>query len=132
MAQTYDPAKVTVTVDGTVMTGFSEDSMIKISPTGDAVTPVVSVQGEVAYTENADKTGTLTLSFLQTSSALPRLRSLFNRKAEFAVVVSDANEGATMLLAQEGCRITKMPEITRGKSIATQEVAIFVPNITVE
>ena len=93
MAQTYDPAKVTVTVDGTVMTGFSEDSMIKISPTGDAVTPVVSVQGEVAYTENADKTGTLTLSFFQTSSALPRLRSLFNRKAEFAVVVSDANEG---------------------------------------
>lgn len=132
MDNTYDPKKVSVTVADRIMTGFSEDSIIKIASSGDAVTPTVGVQGDVSYTESADKSGTLTLSFAQTSASIAYLRKLYNNKTSFAVVVNDANDGMGFLLSASGCRITKMPDIERGKSIATQEITIHIPNITLD
>ena len=44
---TYDPTKVSLVVNGRVITGFATDSMITVARSEDMVTTAVGVQGDV-------------------------------------------------------------------------------------
>ncbi|MCI8442568.1 MAG: DUF3277 family protein [Provencibacterium sp.] len=124
---TYDPEKVTVTIDGRVMTGFAADGKITIVRNEDSVTAQVSVDGGVTYDENANQSGLMTVSFMSTSSSLSFLRQLEAKRKRFSVLISDVNDNDPVKVSADDCRIQKLPDLGRGKNSSTVTVSIILP-----
>lgn len=125
----YDPKKVNLVMNGKIITGFASDSMITIACNEDTVTTQVGVKGDVAYNENANESGTITVTLMGTSSSLPYVRSLALKRKEVSVMIVDANDSASVNVAEERCRVIKPPDITRAKEIGSESVSIFVPSL---
>lgn len=125
----YDPKKVNLVMNGKIITGFASDSMITIARNEDTVTTQVGVKGDVAYNENANESGTITVTLMGTSSSLPYVRSLALKRKEVSVMIVDANDSASVNVAEERCRVIKTPDITRAKEIGSESVSIFVPSL---
>ena len=127
----YDPKKVNVAVDGAIITGNASDSMITATKNEDAVTTEVGCKGDVVYSENANESGTITITLQGTSSSLPRLRSLASSRKQISVTVSDANDSDDISITAQKCRVVKMPDVSRGKTSGNVTISIFVPNLQV-
>lgn len=127
----YDPKKVNVAVDGAIITGYASDSMIMATKNEDAVTTEVGCKGDVVYSENANESGTITITLQGTSSSLPRLRSLASSRKQISVTVSDANDSDDISITAQKCRVVKMPDVSRGKTSGNVTISIFVPNLQV-
>lgn len=127
----YDPKKVNVNIDGTMVTGFASDGIITVSKNEDAVTPNVGCKGDVVYEENANESGTIAITLQATSSSLPKLRSLASNRKQFPMSVSDANDDDSISISAQRCRITKLPDLSRGKNTGTVTVNIYVPNLVI-
>ena len=125
----YDPKKVNLVMNGKIITGFASDSMITIARNEDTVTTQVGVKGDVAYNENANESGTITVTLMGTSSSLPYVRSLALKRKEVSVMIVDANDSASVNVAEVRCRVFKPPDITRAKEIGSESVSIFVPSL---
>ena len=123
----YDPKKVNLVLNGKILTGFASDSMIARNE--DTVTTQVGVKGDVAYNENANESGTITVTLMGTSSSLPYVRSLALKRKEVSLMIVDANDSASVNVAEERCRVIKPPDITRAKEIGSESVSIFVPSL---
>lgn len=128
---TYDPKKVNVIVGGRVITGFASDGVVTLAKSEDSVTPSVGAKGDVAYSENANESGTVSLTLMSTSSSLPYLRDLEAKRRAVNVSITDANDDTAFTMNEDNCRITKMPDIARQKEQATVTVTIFVPSMTI-
>ncbi len=131
MTTGYDVRKVNVNVNGSILTGFASDGVVTVSKSEDAVTPNVGCQGDVVYEENANESGTIAVTLLGTSSSLPMLRNLAANRKQFSVSISDANDDDSVNISAQKCRITKMPDLARGKNTSTVTVNIFVPNLQI-
>lgn len=131
MTTGYDVRKVNVNVNGSILTGFASDGVVTVSKSEDAVTPNVGCQGDVVYEENANESGTIAVTLLGTSSSLPMLRNLSANRKQFSVSISDANDDDSVNISAQKCRITKMPDLARGKNTSTVTVNIFVPNLQI-
>ena len=127
----YDPKKVNVAVDGAIIAGYASDSMITATKNEDAVTTEVGCKGDVVYSENANESGTITLTLQGTSSSLPRLRSLASSRKQISMTVSDANDSDDISITAQKCRVVKMPDVSRGKTSGNVTISIFVPNLQV-
>lgn len=127
----YDPKKVNVAVDGAIITGYASDSMITATKNEDAVTTEVGCKGDVVYSENANESGTITITLQGTSSSLTRLRSLASSRKQISVTVSDANDSDDISITAQKCRVVKMPDVSRGKTSGNVTISIFVPNLQV-
>ena len=127
----YDPKKVNVAVDGAIIAGYASDSMITATKNEDAVTTEVGCKGDVVYSENANESGTITITLQGTSSSLPRLRSLSSSRKQISVTVSDANDSDDISITAQKCRVVKMPDVSRGKTSGNVTISIFVPNLQV-
>ena len=125
----YDPKKVNLVMNGKIITGFASDSMITIARNEDTVTTQVGVKGDVAYNENANESGTITVTLMGTSSSLPYVRSLALKRKEVSVMIVDANDSASVNVAEERCRVITPADITRAKEIGSESVSIFVPSL---
>ena len=125
----YDPMKTSVVVDGIIITGFSDASMVVITRNEDIVTTTVGTQGDVVYSENANRSGVITLSLMVTSSSLDYLRNLAKARKEFMIVISDANKTPTEVISAGRCRITKIPDTKKEKTAGSVDVTIFAPVI---
>ena len=128
---TYDPKKVNVIVGGRVITGFASDGVVTLAKSEDSVTPSVGAKGDVAYSENANESGTVSLTLMSTSSSLSYLRDLEAKSRAVNVSITDANDDTAFTMNEDNCRITKMPDVARQKEQATVTVTIFVPSMTI-
>ena len=127
MIHTYDPDKVSVIINGVVITGFDSAGVFTYARTGDITTPTVGVQGETAYVENRDETGTLTITLMNSSPHLSMLRRLATQRKMISVVVNDANDFDPLSISGNNCRITKVPDIGRTKDLGSAQITIFIP-----
>ena len=125
----YDPKKVNLVMNGKIITGFASDSMITIARNEDTVTTLVGVKGDVGYSENANESGTITVTLMGTSSSLPYVRSLALKRKAVSLMIVDANDSSSVNVAEERCRVIKPPDITRAKEIGSESVSIFVPSL---
>ena len=57
------------------------------------------------------------------------VRSLALKRKEVSVMIVDANDSASVNVAEERCRVIKPPDITRAKEIGSESVSIFVPSL---
>lgn len=128
---TYDPKKVNVIVGGRVITGFASDGVVTLAKSEDSVTPSVGAKGDVTYSENANESGTVSLTLMSTSSSLSYLRYLEAKRRAVNVSITDANDDTAFTMNEDNCRITKMPDVARQKEQATVTVTIFVPSMTI-
>lgn len=128
---TYDPKKVNVIVGGRVITGFASDGVVTLAKSEDSVTPSVGAKGDVTYSENANESGTVSLTLMSTSSSLPYLRDLEAKRRAVNVSITDANDDTAFTMNEDNCRITKMPDVARQKEQATVTVTIFAPSMTI-
>ena len=62
-------------------------------------------------------------------TSLPYVRSLALKRKEVSVMIVDANDSASVNVAEERCRVIKPPDITRAKEIGSESVSIFVPSL---
>ena len=128
---TYDPKKVNVIVGGRVITGFASDGVVTLAKSEDSGTPSVGAKGDVTYSENANESGTVSLTLMSTSSSLSYLRDLEAKRRAVNVSITDANDDTAFTMNEDNCRITKMPDVARQKEQATVTVTIFVPSMTI-
>lgn len=126
-ATTYDPQKVNVIVDGRVITGFASDGVVTLTRNSDSVTPAVGAKGDVAYSENADETGTVAITLMSTSSSLSYLRGLEAKRKMVTVSVQDVNDNDAFVMSCDNCRVLKMPDAARTKEQGTVTINIYVP-----
>lgn len=124
---TYDPQKVNVIVDGRVITGFASDGVVTLTRNSDSVTPAVGAKGDVAYSENADETGTVAITLMSTSSSLSYLRGLEAKRKMVTVSVQDVNDNDAFVMSCDNCRVLKMPDAARTKEQGTVTINIYVP-----
>lgn len=124
---TYDPMKITVNANSRIVTGFASDGLVTVAKSEDAVTPEIGTQGDAVYAENANESGTIALTLQGTSASIAYFRKLCANKQAFPILISDANDDDSLVVSGNNCRVTKMPDIARGKTPGTVTVNIFVP-----
>jgi len=127
MAKTFDPIKLTVTVGGRIITGFSDGSIISVELNDDTTIPYKGSQGDISYSLNACRDATATLSLATTSDSITFLNGLASSRSEFPLSVSDASDGSSAAFTCDQCRILKPAAFQRNKEIDTVEVNIFIP-----
>lgn len=123
---TYDPELAVITVNRTYLTGFAEDSKIECAKNANTIEAIVGVDGNVHYSKNADKTGTVTMHFMSTSPSLPYLRALAREQEEFTFSLVDMNENGENIASDE-CVILKETDINIKKNVEGVSIEIFVP-----
>lgn len=125
----YDPLKVTVNIGGRIITGFADSSVVAVSASEDRVTPATGAQGDVVYSENANESGTVTISLQSTSASLPYLKNLAISRKEVDILISDANKDTAENVSGSRCRVTKIPDSKKEKAAGSVDVTIFVPKL---
>lgn len=129
MVKSYDPIKVTLNIDGRTITGYADSSMINITQSEDIVTTIVGAQGDVVYSENANESGTMTISLQATSASLPYLRDIAKRRQQVSVFLNDANSDTAGTVRSSRCRVTKVPDTKKEKTAGSVDVTVFMPKI---
>lgn len=125
MLNSYSPKDVSVSFNGIAITGFAEDSMVRIRRNSEILTETVGAQGELSLTKNADKTGEVEVELLQTSESNIALSALLFA-SEFGgglipvgeIIVTDPS-GSNLTLAHNAY-IKTPPEIELGKDQASR------------
>lgn len=124
---TYDPRKVNLILNGKVITAFAPEGVITVTRNEDIVTTNVGVKGDVAYSENANESGNIAFTLLESSSTLPYVRELALKRKPVQVTITDANDVGAVQVAEEDCRVLKPADVTRAKEVGTVTINIFVP-----
>ena len=125
----YDPKKVTVAVGGRAITGFAPDGVITVTHNEDRTIPSVGAQGDVAYSENANNSGTAALTIMSTSASLAYLRDICARRQQVRLDIMDANTDDDIKVSEERCRILKMPDVPRSKEATSITINIYIPDL---
>lgn len=130
--KTYAPDKVSVVFGGAILTGYAEDSFVKVEVSTEAFTKHVGADGEVSRTRNTDKSGMITVKLKQTSDSNDVLSAFYNTdittlQGYLPVIVKD-NVGRT-LAAGSSAWIQKLPEAEFGKEIGDREWVIEVADM---
>jgi hypothetical protein len=130
---TYSPEDVSVTVNGAVISGFSDGTCINAEREEDAFTKVVGSDGQVTRSKNPNKSGTIALTLKGSSASndvLSALASLdeINGSGVAAVIVKD-NSGRSVC-AGKGW-IKKTPTVEFAKEVTDREWMIDIGKFTV-
>ena len=73
---TYDPTKLTVIVGGVIVSGFIDGDFISAKRDEDLYNKRVGADGHVARARNANKSGTIEITLLQSSPAVNEIAAL--------------------------------------------------------
>jgi hypothetical protein len=128
--QTYDPRDVILNVNGTIITGFAENSFISAEKNEDSFTPYVGAQGDVAVAEKADPTGKITLKVQLTSPSFLYLDNLALTKDFYPVTLIDRN--TAKIYGGKECRIMKPAKADFSNEITERQFEVFVTDFKFE
>ena len=77
---TYDPKKIVVIFGATRITGFSEDDIVTIAPSGEGMQKYVGADGEVGRSIDPNETFEITINLASTSKSNTYLSEIYNLK----------------------------------------------------
>ena len=121
---TLDPTQYVLNIGGHIVSGFAPSTMINVSRANDTWKKTVGATGEVVRSRNRDRTGTITVTLLQTSPSNLYLSGL-NRQDEalgtgiVPVQVKD-NLGTTVISAPQAW-VLKPADVTYGDEVESRE-----------
>jgi len=122
--KTYNPAQVTVIVNGFPMSGFADGTFVNITMNADGIISSVGADGEIARAINTDRRCTVTISLQQTSPANAYLSSLFSMDLLTCggiigpILVQDLC-GETLFMASQSW-VVKPADVEFSKEISTR------------
>lgn len=129
---TYDPANVIVSIGGTPMSGFADGTFVTVARDEDAFAKVSGADGEVSRAKSNNRSGSLTLTLMQTSmsndvlSAIALLDEISNTGV-VPVLVKEIGT-STILMSGEG-QIKKIPDASYGKNVESREWVLDLANV---
>ena len=127
----YNPKDVIIVVGGRAITGLAEGSFVAAEKTEDGFTEYVGAKGEVSIAENANETGTITITLANTSPSISYLNGLANRKTIMATNVIDMNDNGVRAGGTETI-VRKPANAEWGTEVGNREFEIFVANFRME
>jgi len=132
--KTYSPQEVTVTWGGFVeVTNFAEGSAIEVSRNADNSTQTVGMQGDVGLTYNADKTGQISFTIMQTGTTnqtLSLAQLTQDQTGELIrgdIVISDPS--GSFLCFANNCHIMTPPQVSLGDGQNSKTWTFFVERL---
>lgn len=130
---TYDPKNVIVTIDGTNLSGFADGTFVTVERASETFTKVVGAYGEVARVKSADRSGSMTITLMQTSNSNLFLNGLANQDEQssdgiVAIQVKDSTTN-TIINANEAWIKTK-PKAEFGKDMGNREWVFELADVT--
>lgn len=130
--RTYDPADVIVTIDGNNINGYADGTFVSIERTEQTFTKVTGADGSTTRSKTNDRSGTLTLTLLQTSPSNEILSNILNQDEAdntgvVAVQVKERSSGSKF--ATGSGWIQGLPTIEYGNEITTREWTIEMSEI---
>jgi len=129
---TYSPKKIVFSVAGQAISGYADDSFIKVERNADAFTHKVGCDGEVGRSLSADNSGTITLTLLQTAASNDLLSALheadrISANGKFVAFGEDKN--GTSVFGSGEAWIPKLAAIEEGAEIGTREWRIVCADL---
>lgn len=124
MVQTFDPKKTLVTVAGLPISGYADGEAITVEREGDAFTKTTGADGYTARVKSNNRSGSITLTLLQTSHSNTILSALAlaDEKTNAGVVpVSVKDLSGTSASYSGTAWIKKVPKQSYGKDISNRE-----------
>lgn len=124
MAKTYNPKKIQLAVGSHIVTGFADGTFVQVDRTADQFQVVVGADGEAARSASADKSGTVTITLMQTSASNDFLSNALTTDEDtnlntMPLLMKDIS-GRTVVQAAEGW-IKKYATVELGKEIVSRE-----------
>lgn len=132
--KTYDPSAVSMFYGEILMIGFAQDAAITVEHDEDDWTLVTGVDGEGTRSKTSQKSATITVALMQSSSTNPLLSAA--RTADIAapggiggkpLLIKD-NSGSTIFSA-ESCWIQKAPSAELNREATTREWVFRTDNL---
>lgn len=123
----YDPKKVTVIINGKVMTGFRDGDIYVYEELDDRFTPYEGADGEVDYSKRPSNAAQITIGFKQGSESLKYIHQLINDEDPIRILVLNNNENGEKITGENGV-ILRRPNSNSGKEISEREVVIHLPD----
>ena len=131
---TYDPKNNVLTIDAVPMSGFADGTYITVTFDEDAFSKVVGADGEVSRAKSNNYSGSVVVTFMQTSMSNDVLSAiaLLDKVSNIGVVVVQLKEIGTknFVMSADGW-IRKMPDITYSKDIENREWTLDLANLSV-
>lgn len=124
--KTLDPAKVTLSVDGMVVTGFAAGEYIRATLKEPQYEQHVGVHGHAIRVRRHGRAGEIRFRLLPTSPILPKLRALEEQEGTFEVVCTDSNDGAEKGFTAPVAWIPKGHDFVRAKDGPGNEVEVTI------
>jgi hypothetical protein len=125
----WDVEKVTLAVNGRVLTDFASGGKATAAWNTDKTSAYVGCDGGVVYQESADNTGTVSVTFRAVSSSLPYLKQLCESRAMCILSIMDMNNPRGVTSSCPNCRVTKVPDYGFNQTISDVTVTIYVPDL---
>jgi len=122
----YDPTKVNAIVDGTVLTGFGEDTMISASRMEDKRNIHVGAQGEHTFMKNANDAAEVTFTLAGNSPANAKLMELYKQDEPFDFAVVDGNFSADVGISGSECVVQNTPDYEKGGELEERDWTLIV------
>ena len=131
--RSYDPASVSVLIGGVPISGFADGTFVSIERNNDTFQVVSGADGIVSRAKSNDKTGTLTLTLVQTSASNDVLEGFatldeLSSTGVVPVMVKD-NLGRSIHFSGNGW-IQRHPTAEYGKEISNREWVIALADYT--
>lgn len=132
--RTYSPQEVVATWGGFIrLRSFAEGTAIEVSRNSDNSNQLVGMQGDVGLTYNADKTGTVTMTFMQTAETNRYLSQVQKQQDDSGeliradIVISDPS-GSSLCFARN-CHIMTPSDISLGDDQESREWTWYAEKI---
>ena len=131
--KTYSAADVSIIVGGIPITGLADGTFVTIVRDNPSFTSLTGSDGEGARAQSSDKSGTITLTLMQTSASNDELSAIealdeLTRDGVVPVMVKD-NSGRTVASAQTAW-IEKPADIELGRELSNREWVLKTDNIS--
>ena len=129
---TYDPNKITVVVGGKLMSGFAEDTFVKMGRDEDMWSKVIGVDGVGSRAKTNNYGGYIELTLMHTSPSNAILQALAtadeqNGSGAVPAIVRD-NQGSTLGTAVT-VWVKKIPDVEYGKSVGNRVWTLDTDNL---
>lgn len=129
---TYAPNRVSVVVGGKLLSGFGEDTFVKVMRDADAYTRVMGVDGVGSRARNNDRSGTIEITLHATAPSNSILQAFATADEQgdtgaVPVIVRD-NNGATLATAVTAW-VKKLPDVEYGKSVGERVWTLETDNL---
>lgn len=132
--RTYSPQEVVVTWSGFVqLTNFAEGTAIDVSRNVDNSQQLVGMQGDVGLTYNADKTGQLTFTIMQTGETNRILSAIQNTQDSTGTLIRGditiSDPSGSYLCVARNCHIMTTPNVVLGDGQNSKEWVFYAERL---